>query len=184
MATVQENVATEAEGLKVGYLGLSLALVSLLDPRLPLLDVQQRFYGMGPHTPFEVVRNDGTMHSSTPISEVFRQAAALPHAGFSDGVLNIAIISGATSLGDALVQGNLMRRSEPLLQFARHLRNACAHGNRWHFRGDEPKHRAALRGRELDASLHGTPAVMDWLGPGDYLDYLEDLATLLRSGTL
>lgn len=184
MPAAQEDVAAQADGLKAGYLGLSLALVPLLDPRLPLLDVQQRYYEMPADAPFEVKRKDGSMHSATSLQEVFRDAAALPHAGFRAGILNIGIIMGATSLGDALMQAQLMRTSEPLLQFARHLRNACAHGNRWHFTRGEPKHPAALRGRELEAPLHGTPAVMDWLGPGDYLDYLDDLASLMRRGPL
>jgi hypothetical protein len=50
--------ATEAEGLKVAYLGLSLALVSLLDPRLPLLHVQESFYDMPRDATFDVMRND------------------------------------------------------------------------------------------------------------------------------
>lgn len=184
MPTTQRDVAVEAEGLKAGFLGLSLAVVPLLDPRLPLLDLEQRYYELPPDSPVEVKRNDGTMHSSTSLRDVFRDTAALPHAGFRSGLLNIGIVMGATSLGDALLGAHLMRNSEPLLQFARHLRNACAHGNRWHFIGGEPKHPAALRGRQLDASLHGTPAVWDWLGPGDYLDFLDDLASLMRSGTL
>ncbi len=94
----------------------------------------------------------------------------------------LAAMQGATRLGDDLGQAGLDDRGEPLLQFARHLRNACAHGNRWHFRPGEPKHPAALRGRQLDTSLHGSNALFDWVGPGDYLDFLEDLATFLRSG--
>jgi len=179
-----EEIATQAEGLKAGYLGLNLALVPLLDPRLPLLAVQREHYGMPASAPVEVMRDDGSMHSSTTIEQVFRQAAALPNAGFQEGILNIGIISGATALGDALKQAGLGWSTDPLLQFARHLRNACAHGNRWHFLQGEPKQRAALRGRELNASLHGSPAVMDWLGPGDYLDYLDDLAALLKSGSV
>src|SRR4051812_43717468 len=42
--------------------------------------------------------------------------------------------------------------------------------------GGEPRKRAALRGRELTVDLHGTKAVYGWLGPGDYLDFLDDIA--------
>jgi hypothetical protein len=160
---------------------MNLTLAPLLDPRLPLLEVWNRLYKMPPTAPFEVVRNDGSIHSGKALRDVFSEVARLTTGGFGDDLLNFMAMHGAVRLGDYLKRANL-DEGDPLLEFARHLRNACAHGNRWHFRPGQPSRPATLRGRTLDRSLQGTQAIPDWLGPGDYLDFLDDLASLLRSG--
>jgi len=181
MSTQETNdeIATRAEELKIAFLGVSLAMPALLDPRTPLLDIYCRLYGKRPDSPVEIGRLDGSFHSADPIGAVLARVAALQHGGRKD-VLTFAGMHGATRIGDSLLRADLVRNGEPLLQFARHLRNACAHGNLWHFGHGEPKHPAELRGRRLDASLHGSKALYGWVAPGDYLDYLDDLADFLR----
>ena len=72
---------------------------------------------MPPSTPIHIGRIDGTDHEPVmTLEQVLRSAAALPHLGFSNGLLNIGIITGVTALGDALVQSKLMRTTEPVLQ--------------------------------------------------------------------
>jgi hypothetical protein len=46
----------------------------------------------------------------------------------SKDLLSISMLLGGTRIGDLIVQGNYSKTTEPLLQFARHIRNACAHG--------------------------------------------------------
>jgi hypothetical protein len=177
--TKSADIAERARRHRLAYLGFSLAVMPLMDERHPLADVWHQLYEIPPSAPFEVNRVDGSTHSAEPIGAILEQVAALPGAGLGEDLLAIVAMHSATRLGDDLLRGGLMRTDEPLLQFARHLRNACAHGNRWNFQGDQPKHPAALRGRSLDASLNGTKAIMGWLGPGDFLDFLEDLVALV-----
>ncbi|HET8863514.1 MAG TPA: hypothetical protein VFM94_09725 [Solirubrobacterales bacterium] len=144
------------------------------------MDFYETVAEMPAEAPVEIRRQDGTVRSDESIGEILRRIPTMPGAGLREDLLPLTAIYGATILGDRLQNAQLTKVGQPLLQFARHLRNACAHGNRWHFRGGEPKHKAELRGRRLDASLDGSKAMYGWLGPGDYLDFLEDLAAFLR----
>jgi hypothetical protein len=174
------EIADLAENLKTAFVGLQLSFPVLMHPRAPLLEFWEAEWGMPEGAPVEIRRQDGTQHSDESIGAILRRIPALPGGGLEEDLLPLVAMHGTTKLGDQLVQAGLTSTKEPLLQFARHLRNACAHGNRWHFRGEEPRCAARLRGRQLDASLHGSKAMYGWLGPGDYLDFLDDLAALLR----
>ncbi|MFE4961637.1 hypothetical protein [Streptomyces sp. NPDC056660] len=175
MATGGEHITQLVTDLKSGYLGLSMALVPLIDPAIPLLPIFDR-YGLPPEAPVIVRRQDNTVYSSQSLQEVLTAATAVPGAGMRGDLLAFVIMHGMTRIGDAIDQAGLRDPSNATLELARHLRNACAHGNRWHFRPGEPRYPATLRGRSIDAGLHGTRAVNGWLGPGDYLDLLDDLA--------
>lgn len=180
MCVTAAEIATRAEEFKTAYRAIHLALVPLLDPRLPLLGLWARLYETPPTSPFEIGRSDGSTHSATAIGNVFAEVASLKTGGFGEDLLNFMAMHGAVRLYEDLSESGLHKGREPLLEFARHLRNACAHGNRWYFMPGQPSRPASLRGRTLDPSLHGSRAIPDWLAPGDYLDYLDDLATLLR----
>jgi hypothetical protein len=68
----------------------------------------------------------------------------------------------------------------PLFQLLRHLRHAAAHGNKFTFRGREPKDPAGYRTLHLDASMNGRPNVLfDFISPGDTLDLLDAVAGYL-----
>ena len=175
------DLADQAEALKTSFLGLSLMMPVLLDPRLHVLDIYMRYYGQSPDSPVEVRRNDGTTHSSRTLRSILDEIVNDPKGGLGDEVLSFAGMHGAVRVGNGLLRTNLMSTSEPLLQFARHLRNAAAHGNRWHFTASQPAHPAVLRGRQLDASLDGQQAIYGTVGPGEYLDFLDDVAALLRA---
>lgn len=174
------DIADQAEDLKTAFVGLQLSVPMLMHPQVPLLDFYETVAEMPAEAPVEIRRQDGTVRSDESIGEILRRIPTMPGAGLREDLLPLTAIYGATILGDRLQNAQLTKVGQPLLQFARHLRNACAHGNRWHFRGGEPKHKAELRGRRLDASLDGSKAMYGWLGPGDYLDFLEDLAAFLR----
>ena len=62
-----------------------------------------------------------------------------------EDLMSGAMTMGAVRLGDLLAPADLLRPDVPLLQFARHFRNACAHGDRWHLRGGEPGFAATCR---------------------------------------
>jgi len=78
----------------------------------------------------------------------------------------------------------------------RHMRNAVAHGNKFHFKSGQPSRPAhnglaLLRGWDadsesdfhIDAELEGQPFLFDWMEPGDVLDVLLSIsAYLVRMG--
>ena len=45
--------------------------------------------------------------------------------------------------------------NHPVIQFFRHIRNGCYHGNCFHFRGDEPIFPAVWQGRRIERYLQG-----------------------------
>ena len=45
--------------------------------------------------------------------------------------------------------------TEPVLEFFRHIRNGCFHGNAFHFLGDEPRNTAEWCGLAISANLNG-----------------------------
>jgi hypothetical protein len=91
-------------------------------------------------------------------------------------LLSICMLLAGTRLGDMIVTGGHLRNDVPLLQFARHFRNACAHGDRWHFVRGEPKHAAALRDLVLTRDLHGRQATFVTVSPRRFVDLLDDLS--------
>lgn len=46
-------------------------------------------------------------------------------------LMSASMLVGGTRIGDLIRQSGPWPRDQPLIQFARHFRNACAHGDRW-----------------------------------------------------
>lgn len=173
-----DSIAARAQELKAAFVGVILSLPVLLDPEMPLLDVLRR-YGQTHDSPIAIRRLDGSDHSTMDIRFWLTRCSSLRGEILAEDLLSFAMMLGATRVWDMVEQAGLRDPDQPLLEFARHFRNACAHGDRWHFLGGEPRHRAALRERELQSSLHGTRATYVWVAPGDYLDFLDDISSLM-----
>lgn len=156
-----------------------VALAPLLDPERPLLAMMAR-YGQTPDSPVHVIRKDGTRHSTETLGTWLQRASALRGEVMARDLISIGAIQAAARLGDMIDAAGLRDPAEPLLEFARHYRNACAHGDRWHFVRDEPRSPAQLRGRALHANLHGTRATFEWVDPGDHMDFLDDIANYME----
>ncbi|UOB11336.1 hypothetical protein MQE23_20680 [Streptomyces sp. HP-A2021] len=180
MGLEAERIAQVADELKIGFCGLNLAILPLADPRQPLMAIYRDLYEQTVNSPLVVYRNDGTPHSAERLTDTFAMASSTPGAGLGEDLLNFAAMHGATRLGDAIERAGLRDRTNPLLEFVRHFRNASAHGNRWHFRNGEPRQPAACRGITLTAALHGSKASGGVVGAGDYLDMLDDVAAHFR----
>lgn len=93
-----------------------------------------------------------------------------------DDLFAIGMLLGATRLGNMIERrGILNDTGMPLLQFVKHFRNACAHGDRWHFIGPI-KYPASCRDITLTDDLHGKRAMMDVVAPRLYVDFLDDIS--------
>lgn len=175
MQPTAQDIATRAREFQAMYIGVMLALPPLLDPATPLVACMAR-YGQTADSPVQVVRKDGTVHSTESVGTWLRLVSELRGDVMARDLMSVGAIQAASRLGDMIDAAGLRDPSVPLLEFARHYRNACAHGDRWHFVSGEPRRPAVLRGRALDANLHGTRATYDWVGPGDHMDFLDDIA--------
>lgn len=82
-------------------------------------------------------------------------------------------------IGEDLKQESWFDRS-PALEFFRHVRNAVAHNNAFHFLGGEPRRPARFRNFQLDAGMHGQNLFFEFMMAGDVLDLFVDIAAHLR----
>src|SRR5215207_4036099 len=53
------------------------------------------------------------------------------------------------------INGHVPAYHEPVLEFFRHIRNGCFHGNSFHFKGGEPRNPAQWRGLEITMANQG-----------------------------
>ena len=110
-------------------------------------------------------------------------STALPFDVVRDDVFAIGMLHGGIRLGDMINRGGFLNdTSVPLLQFAKHFRNACAHGDRWHFQGPI-KYPATCRGLTITDDLHGKRATMEAVSPRLYVDFLDDIANHFVPGS-
>jgi len=91
---------------------------------------------------------------------------------------------------ELLQQADLLppRPAQPVIEFLRHIRNGCFHGNSFHFLGDEPRYRAEWGGLIITRELNGhrvfrsdlseTNFFLNW---GDPILLLSDVSRTLSS---
>lgn len=174
----REQIAKRAQEFKIAYLALQQALVAMLHPDLPLLQVMRAILKVPPgaDVPLQVRgrrQPDKVLSYST--MEVMTRAATLS-GDIGVDLMASGMHMAAIRLEDMIKTEGLRDRDVPLLEFARHFRNACAHGDRWHFTGDEPKTPATCRELTLTADLHGTRATWITVDPRLFIEFLDDLS--------
>ncbi|GHF10415.1 hypothetical protein GCM10017786_50110 [Amycolatopsis deserti] len=179
-----EQIAIRAQEFKLAYLAQQQALVAMLHPGLPLLQVMRAVTGTpaGEDLPLEVrgSRDPDTVLSFSS-SRIMAAAATLRGEIIVDLTASGMFVA-AIQLGDMIIQGGLRNRDVPLLEFARHFRNACAHGDRWHFARGEPRARAACRELVLTPDLHGKKATWTTVDPRLFVEFLDDLSNHFAPG--
>lgn len=70
-------------------------------------------------------------------------------------------------------------KQQPVIQFLRHIRNGCAHGNKFHFNNNEPRFPAKFRSKSIDRNLQGGEVFFSYISAGDIPYLLEDISKLL-----
>jgi hypothetical protein len=177
MTSRAQEIIDSIPARKLTYISMNLGLVSMFTPGAVML-VYRQLLGMKPgKLPAHMYRRDGSLYGTFDSEEIL---AGFPHLpGAPARLQRMFPLFLITELHHELIGANLVDRS-PLMEFLRHLRNAAAHGNHWHFRADEPKRPAALRDLSLDRSFHGQEVFFETLAQGDFLDLLDDVQSYLR----
>lgn len=170
-------IARYAADLRTVYLAHNFAVVAMLHPSTPLhrfaLDLTDSHeYG---DTPLRVDA-PGDTEINFSAREVLTAATNIDQEMVRD-LMMVAAVTAGLRLGDAIKNGGYRDYGNPLLEFARHYRNACAHGGDWDIR-ENKKHGwnpAILRDLELSPDLHGKRAVWGTVTPYLHLVFLNEI---------
>ena len=187
--TAQE-IAQRAQELKVLHLALMLTVPSLFDPGIPILRTVLAHVGEPPASDIPVyVYNDeppGPNQEGLEFSarEILTKATQLRGDVVRHDILSISMLNAAVRIGDMIQKGGHSRTGDPLLQFARHFRNACSHGDVWNYDRSGPPHLAACRGLTLTGTLVGRRATWETVTPRLFVEFLDDIANHFVPGSV
>jgi hypothetical protein len=179
------RIALRAQELKLLFFGLNVAAMAMLHPDVPLLNWMRQLVGVSSDQDVPVVLTGAPGEEeklSFSAQEVLTKLSALRGEVVAHDLLSVAMLLGATRLGDMIVQANLSRGDEPLMQFARHFRNAAAHGDRWSFNEGQPDTPAACHDLVLTADMNGRRATWETVTPKRYVEFLDDLSNYFIPG--
>lgn len=199
----QFEVGQLAQELNRGYLAFAASVT-----------VMQHPYTVGV---VERLERENTGPAVVPIESISRKDETAHFFDLSHALRNISTsptyreirdrlwLAGAVlAIGDELdrAQPYYFDR-EPDLEFVRHLRNGVAHGNTFHFEGNQPTRPAHFTGPdqrllsdgrtstpvgqshtfEITSSLEGQQVLFGFMGPGDVCDLMQFVANrLIRIG--
>lgn len=180
------TIATRAQTLKVTALAQFATSIVLADPAVPMIEALTGSLQSGPD--HEVVLE---LHSATnSIALQISATDALTHIArrssdeIASDLMAGAMMLGAVQIGDLIHRATNGPSPSALIQFARHFRNACAHGDRWHFAAGEPRTRAATRRVELNTQMAGHRATLATVGPLEYIEFLDEVSAHFTTATL
>lgn len=182
-----ERIALRAQELKLVFLGLMLTLPPLFDPSLPLLSITLRNSNAYAEGDLPIYIHDGENEKlQYSMRDVLTKVSRLRGDVLSQDLMSVGMMQGALRLHDLVLQHKLMRRDVALLEFLAHFRNACAHGDRWHFKKNEPlpQYPARLGRLTLHTKLQGTCATWTTVTPRLYVEMLDELSNYFRPGTV
>lgn len=131
-----------------------------------------------PHAEYmKISRKDGTLYEGLDVSNSIRLIRY--NKQYSLELPAVIVITVVSYIGEALAQNQYFDKT-PQLEFFRHLRNALSHGNKFHFRNDEPSRPAYFRTFRISRSLNGQPVLYEFMSLGDVLDLLDHVEAHLR----
>lgn len=180
------EIAEAAHSLKTVFITQSASLVAMMHPTAPILTWHQEQMGLPveedvPVNIWNTKSDDGVQFSAR---EAFEKMRELPSKEVRTTLLAGPMLLGATMIGNLFETHGLIKPKEPLSQFAKHFRNAAAHGDKWTFRGDEPKYPARAGRLHIDRSHHGSRATFETVGPLDYIVYLDEVVAYSCKATI
>ncbi|MFD1964483.1 hypothetical protein [Pseudonocardia alni] len=176
------DIAERAQQWKVLFLSQQLSLMAMMLPGLPVLTAALDMAGTPRDGDFPMDLMHGTDEPgpererySFSAREVATVASKIRGPILND-LMAMPMLAAAVRVHDMIRLSGLDDPDVPLLQFARHYRNATAHGDRWHFTGDQPKRPARCRDLTLTADLHGQRASFHTISPRLHVEFLDDIA--------
>ncbi|MCM1012717.1 MULTISPECIES: hypothetical protein [Brevibacterium] len=180
------DIAEAANSLKTLFITQNLSLVAMLHPGAPILEWHRELTGAprDADIPVDLMKRDTDEGVRFSALQAFEYVRELPSADVQKDLLAGPMLLGATKIGNLLIRHDLNRSERPLTQFARHFRNAAAHGDSWYFKGEEPKSPAYTRDVCLDQSLDGSRATFETVGPYEYVMFLDEIAAFAKQVTL
>ena len=188
-----QDIANKALELRTVFLGLTNSIPALLSPDLPIF--RYLCSVVQPGSAFTTV-SDFPSHlrhrDSDPEAlvfstrEVFTQLATIEHKTMWEDLLPAAMLLGTVRIGDTILDATNYTQisGDPMIQFVRHFRNACAHGDRWSFRQGQPDNPAAFGGVVLSNTLNGKRATFETVSPRLYVELLEAIANFFVPNSL
>lgn len=169
------------------HLGLMLTIPMLFDPQLPALQWALRLAGAGPDEdpPLQVAHRSDDEEKLTYSSRVVLTLASQMRGKImNEDLMSVSMLVGGTRIGDLILQRGPWPKDQPLIQFARHFRNACAHGDRWNLRGNERLYPAACRDFVVTRDLDGQRATYGTVSPRLYVEFLDDISNHFMPGSV
>jgi len=111
----------------------------------------------------------------------------MANAKMTDNAYNIEFLRRGMAAAIISVHDEIRRRAlddrEEDMEFLRHVRNACGHGNRFTFKGDEPRRPAKLKELEITRRQEGlSPVLFDFITIGDAVVLLDSVTRRLDPG--
>lgn len=181
---IPDEIAGHIEFLKDMYAAGSTVLLALNDQAF--LHHLEHGIGLDQGSTIRLGRKDDTYYEGIDFWGVVGRAKTPEfNLTFMGALLSASVAWIGDQLAveqyfDARLAAGRLRPAE--LEFFRHLRNAIAHGNRWHFVKGEPRRPASFGAFVLDSSLHAQEGVLfEYMSTGDVFDLLDHLASYLRS---
>jgi hypothetical protein len=113
-----------------------------------------------------------------PLADLMTNAKMTENA-YNVEFLRRGMASAIISVHDEIKRRGLEDKEEDM-EFLRHVRNACGHGNRFMFKGDEPRRPAKLNELEITKGLDGVnPVLFDFITIGDAIVLLDSVTRRL-----
>ena len=177
------ELADEVNYLKVFFVAGTTGLIALNDPEI--LTHLERSRGFDRGASVRLGRKDDTYYEGL---DFWSAVSTAQSSTFNLAFMGAMLLASISWIGDKLNANTYFDGRLPVgavrppeLEFFRHLRNAAAHGNRWHFVGGEPRRPAAFQRFTLDSTLHGKDGVLfEYLSTGDVFDLFDHLGGYLR----
>lgn len=170
------QIARRADELRVTGLAQLLSVPVLMHPSLPILTHTLAVSGLPSDADMPVNLLDDT-GSGLQLSarDILTTVTTLTGDSVTHDLMSGAMLGGAVRVGDMIDKFKFRDAASPLMEFARHFRNACAHGDQWSFKGAEPKHPASTQRLVLDASMNGIKATWTTVSPLEYFRFLDEI---------
>lgn len=184
--TTRSDIADLAERYEGLIPALSITWPLILHPAHPLAEIAAIYLvdgGPGDDLPFELKDAPGdpepiVLSSKQVFERVAASAAETPTAEVR--VLSVGMAAAAIHIHDEIKAAGFHCYRDPFLEFLRHFRNACAHGDRWTFTKKEPSNEAHFGDLIVGKELEGRRATFETVGPKTFILLLRAVQGYFR----